>query len=211
MMEPRPSGDSGKGAGRRPRVLLLIKCLGYGGAEQLLVDVLTNRDAGAFDYEVAYVLASENALVPEVEAAGVRVHALGARGNGDPRWLPVLRRLLRDGDYDLVHFHLPYAAALGRLVALTLPADRRPVLVYTDHNVWNKTAFPLRLLNRVGIGRDQGLIAVSESVGDALPEAIRSRATVVVHGVDQTRMAEFRVRAPPVARRGACRTGGARG
>src|SRR5580704_576471 len=131
-MERRPARGGATGTGRRPRVLLLIKCLGYGGAEQLLVDLVANRDAGAFDYEVAYVLASEKSLVPAVEASGVPVHALGARGNGDPRWLPVLRRLLVDGNYDLVHFHLPYAAALGRLVALTLPRRKRPVLVYPD-------------------------------------------------------------------------------
>jgi glycosyltransferase involved in cell wall biosynthesis len=127
-----------------------------------------------------------------VEASGVIVHALGARGNGDLSWLPVLRRLLVEGHYDLVHFHLPYAAALGRLVALTLPRRKRPVLVYTDHNMWDKTALPLRVLNRAGIGRDSSLIAVSRSVGDALPGALRGRATVVVHGIDQTRIAELR-------------------
>jgi glycosyltransferase involved in cell wall biosynthesis len=193
-MKERPARQSATGTTRRPRVLLLIKCLGYGGAEQLLVDVVANRDSDTFDYEVAYVLASENSLVPAVEASGITVHALGARGNGDPRWLPVLRRLLVAGDYDLVHFHLPYAAAFGRLVALTLPPSRRPMLVYTDHNMWDKTAFALRWINRAGIGRDSSLIAVSQSVGDALPAALRHRAQVVVHGVDQARIAELRSR-----------------
>lgn len=191
-MQRRPARGPATRAGRRPRVLLLIKCLGYGGAEQLLVDVVANRDAEAFDYEVAYVLAAENSLVPEVEASGITVHALGARGNGDPSWLPRLRRLLLDGDYDLIHFHLPYAAALGRLVALTVPAGRRPVFVYTDHNMWDKTVLPLRVLNRAGIGRDRGLIAVSRSVGDALPGSLRSRAEVLVHGIDQARVADWR-------------------
>src|SRR5580658_374837 len=193
-MEPPPVRGPATGAGRRPRVLLLIKCLGFGGAEQLLVDVVANRDADAFDYEVAYVLASEASLVPAVEASGVTVHALGARGNADPSWLPGLRRLLVNGHYDLVHFHLPYAAALGRAVAMTVPRRHRPVFVYTDHNVWDKTALPLRLLNRAGIGRDRSLIAVSTSVGNALPAALRQRATVVVHGIDQTRVAELRAR-----------------
>ena len=193
-MERPPARGPAGGPGRRPRVLLLIKCLGYGGAEQLLVDLVANRDAEAFDYEVAYVLASENSLVPAVEASGVPVHALGARGNGDPRWLPVLRRLLVERDYDLVHFHLPYAAALGRMVALTLPRRTRPVLVYTDHNMWDKTALPLRLLNRAGIGRDSSLIAVSKSVGDALPVSLRPRATVIVHGIDHLRIADLLAR-----------------
>ena len=97
-VERRPARGPATGAGRRPRVLLLIKCLGYGGAEQLLVDVVANRDADAFDYEVAYVLAGENALVPAVEASGVTVHRpRGPSGNADLSWLPVLRRLLCTG------------------------------------------------------------------------------------------------------------------
>ena len=38
------------------RVLLVIKCLGYGGAERLLVDMVATVDRSRFDYEVAYVL-----------------------------------------------------------------------------------------------------------------------------------------------------------
>jgi len=184
--------DAAARAGRRPRVLLLIKCLGYGGAEQLMVDVAAHRDRESFDYEVAYVLAAENALAPFVAASGVTVHALGARHNADLRWMLTLRRLLVAGDFDVVHFHLPYAAALGRLVALSLPARRRPLLVYTEHSQWDKTALVLRVLNRAAIGADSGLIAVSDSSASALPESLRGRATVVVHGLDQGRAAGLR-------------------
>jgi hypothetical protein len=102
--------------GRR-RVLALIKCLGRGGAEQLLVHMLRHRDAERFDHEVAYIDRDEDSLVPEVEAAGVSVHALGASSNWDLAWTGRLRRLLQHGDYDVVHARLPYAATLGRVVA----------------------------------------------------------------------------------------------
>jgi glycosyltransferase involved in cell wall biosynthesis len=168
----------------RPRVLLVIKCMGYGGAERLLVDLLAARDRGAFDYEFAYVLASEDALVPAVEASGVRVHCLGARHNGDLRWTIRLRRLLAEGNFDIVHFHLPYAAALGRLVARSLPRGQRPALMYTEHSLWHKTATPVRILNRATIGLDKALVAVSPAAHDALPSSLRAHATVVIHGVD---------------------------
>ena len=100
-------------------MLLVIKCMGYGGAERLLVDLMAARDRDAFDYEFAYVLEAENALVPAIEASGVTVHCLGARHNGALRWTLRLRRLLVEGHFDIVHFHLPYAAALGRLAAET--------------------------------------------------------------------------------------------
>jgi glycosyltransferase involved in cell wall biosynthesis len=199
-VQRRPVGGPAAGGGRRPRILLLIKCLGYGGAEQLLVDFIANRDDHEFDYEVAFVLAAENGLVPAVEASGVTVHDLGAKGNGDLRWLSRLRTLLVNGDYDLVHFHLPYAAALGRLVALSVPESRRPVLIYTEHSIWSKTPFVVRGLNRITIGRDRSLIAVSQAAADALPGPLREGATVVVHGMDQGRPAELRARSDAVRR-----------
>ena len=168
----------------RPRVLLVIKCMGYGGAERLLVDLLAARDRSAFDYEFAYVLEAENALVPAVQASGVTVHCLGARHNGDLRWTLRLRRLLMEGRFDIVHFHLPYAAALGRLVARSLPRGQRPILMYTEHSLWHKTVAPVRTLNRATIRLDKALVAVSPAADDALPASLRDHATVVVHGVD---------------------------
>ena len=54
------------------RVLLVIKCLGYGGAERLLVDMVAGGDVERFDYEVAYVNQDQDALVPAI-VAGERV------------------------------------------------------------------------------------------------------------------------------------------
>ena len=81
--------------GRRLRVLLLIKCLGYGGAERLLVDMVRHGDRSRFDYEVAYMLEAEDALVPVLRSTGTKVHALGAKSNTDLSWCWRLRSLLR--------------------------------------------------------------------------------------------------------------------
>ena len=191
-MRRRPARGGARDASRRPRVLLLIKCLGYGGAEQLTVDVAAHRTRESFDYEVAYILAAENALVPFVEATGVPVHRLGAMSNADVRWTVALRHLLLTGDYDIVHLHLPYAAALGRWVVRSLPRSRRPRLVYTEHNTWDKHELLLRAINRPGLGGVDRLIAVSQSVRDALPPALRRRTAVVVHGMDLGRAAALR-------------------
>jgi len=171
-------------AGPRPRVLLLIKGLGMGGAERLLTGVVAAADRDHFDYEVAYVLTDQDALVPAVEAAGVPVHALGGTASADLRWTLALRRLLRTGRYDVLHAHLPYTAAFGRLVALSLPRRRRPVLVYTEHSLWNKAALLTKALNRATVGADRALVVVSAAARDALPRSLRARARVIVHGVD---------------------------
>ncbi len=172
----------------RPRVLLLIKGLGLGGAERLLVDVVSHR-GHEFDYQVAYVLSGQNALVPAMRAAGVVVHDLGASGSTDVRWMLRLRHLLGVGRFDILHFHLPYSAAMGRLVALSLPRRRRPALVYTEHSLWNKAAIVTKALNGSTVALDSALFVVSTAARDALPPRLRARAQVVVHGVDRARFA----------------------
>jgi glycosyltransferase involved in cell wall biosynthesis len=167
-------------------VLQVIKCLGYGGAERLLVDMVAAVDRSRFDYEVAYVLRDEAALVPSVIGGGTRVHALDAAHNGDLRWMVALRRVLVEGDYDVVHFHLPYAAALGQMVVASLPHSTRPGIVYTEHFLWHRTKFALRVLLRASMGGGEQLVTVSQASQDALPAPLRNRARMVVHGVDLT-------------------------
>jgi glycosyltransferase involved in cell wall biosynthesis len=163
---------------------LAIKGLGHGGAERLLVDVVAAGDHRSFDYQVAYVLDAADALVASFRSNGTAVHPLGARGNLDLRWLLAFRRLLVRNQYDIVHFHLPYTAALGRLVVASLPRRQRPITLYTEHSLWNKAAVLVKILNRATIRHDRALIAVSQAAFDALPSSLKRRSQVVVHGVD---------------------------
>ena len=180
-------GFSAQTPGGPLRVLLVIKCLGYGGAERLLVDMVAVGDRRRFDYEVAYVLRDLDALVPSVVGGGTPVHALGAAHNADLRWMAALRRLLVKGHYDVVHFHLPYAAALGQLVVASLPRSARPGVVYTEHSLWDREPFVIRALLRASMGKGERLVTVSQASHDALPAPLRRRAQTVVHGVDLSR------------------------
>jgi glycosyltransferase involved in cell wall biosynthesis len=165
----------------------VIKCLGYGGAERLLVDMVATVDRSRFNYEVAYVLRQENALVAAIQDGGTPVHPLDAAHNADLRWMAALRRLLVRGRYDVVHFHLPYAAALGQLVVASLPRSARPGVVYTEHSLWDRSRFVNRALLRSSMGSGERLVAVSPASYDALPASLQRRATTVVHGVDLSR------------------------
>ncbi|HEV3282541.1 MAG TPA: glycosyltransferase family 4 protein [Acidimicrobiales bacterium] len=172
-------------------MLLAIKSLGHGGAERLLVDTAAKGDHRAFDYEVAFVLEAENAFAGTIVANGTKVHGLGARGDLDLRWMAAFRRLLIGDHFDIVHFHLPYTAALGRLVIASLPRRMEPVTLYTEHSLWNKVSPPVKILNRATIGHDRALIAVSQAAYDALPRTLKPRARVVVHGVDLSLSAQM--------------------
>jgi glycosyltransferase involved in cell wall biosynthesis len=150
-------------------------------------------DRTSFEYEAAYVLSARHRLADDMRSTGTPVHALGARGDWDLKWTAALRRLLVDRRYDLIHFHLPYAASLGRLVVQSLPKGLRPKLVYTQHCTWGEMEAPVRILNRATIGLDDALVTVSEASRQGLPKALRRRAQVIIHGVDVSRSAEMRI------------------
>jgi glycosyltransferase involved in cell wall biosynthesis len=171
-------------AGAPIRVLWLIKGLGPGGAEQLLVNHARVRDRVGFDCRAAYLVPVKCHLVPSLEAEDIEVTALEAPNEWDPRWVIRLRRLLRDRPVDVVHGHSPYVAAVTRLVVRTLPRATRPALVYTEHNRWPRHRPVTRVANRLTIGLDDVDLAVSEDVRASMPPRVRARTEVVVHGID---------------------------
>lgn len=179
---------------RKRRILVLIKCMGHGGAEHLVVSMMRHRDRDRFDYEVAYILQERDTLVPDLEKAGVVVHSLGARGDFDLRWMARLRTLLDRGDFDIVHSHLPYAATLGRLVVSTLPPSRRPETVYTEHCMWDKMAVAVKALNRLTVSRDDRVLVVSAAAHRSMPPSVRRRSRVVIHGIELDTIRDARSR-----------------
>ncbi len=166
------------------RVLHLIKGLGRGGAEQILVNAAPYLDTARFAYEVAYLLPWKDALAEDLREAGMAVHCLeGARGIG---WLGRLRALVRERRIDLLHVHSPYAA-IGARIAFrrgTLP------LVYTEHGVWKRYRALTYWGNVVTFPRNDHIFAVSEHVRASLryPRGLRflSMAPVetLYHGID---------------------------
>lgn len=169
-------------AGPRTRVLWLIKGLGPGGAEQLLLLSARVADRGSFDYRIAYVRPDKTHLVPEFEQLGITPHRLGAGRNGRLSWIGDLRRTL--GEVDVVHAHSPVLAGLARLLARTLPRSRRPAVVTTEHNEWTSHRLPTRLLNGLTSPLDAHTWAVSQQVRDTVWPWRRNSFEVLIHGID---------------------------
>jgi glycosyltransferase involved in cell wall biosynthesis len=173
------------------RVLLLIKGLGRGGAEQLLASAAGYTDRGRFDYEVAYLLPWKDALVKELNDDGVPVSCL--EGAGDPRWTARLRRLVRRRRIDLIHAHSP-VAAIGARVGLTgLPVRH----VYTEHNTWERYARATYWGNLATFPRSDHVFAVSNHVCESIryPTGLRWRrmppVETLFHGIDQKAVARW--------------------
>ncbi|MGZ8753321.1 MAG: glycosyltransferase [Acidimicrobiia bacterium] len=165
------------------KVLWLVKGLGPGGAERLLVAAAATHDREAFSFEVAYLLPWKNHLVEELEGLGVPTQCLGVRDERDLRWAHRLRERLHSDPVDVLHAHSPYPAGIARLVVRTLPRRLRPRIVYTVHNTFSSFSMPTRLLNGVTYPLDAADIAVSSEVYDTIWPRLRSRTEVIVHGV----------------------------
>lgn len=167
----------------RVRLLSLIKGLGPGGAEQLLVSAARVRNHDRIDEEIAYLLPGEPSVAPALERLQVRLHYLRGLHVRDVGWMARLRRLLVEGRYDVVHVHSPYVAGMARIALRSIPASRRPRLVSTEHNVWSSHAQLSRALNEVTFPMGDAWFAVSDEVRESTPRLLRSRIEVLVHGI----------------------------
>jgi glycosyltransferase involved in cell wall biosynthesis len=165
------------------RVLWLVKGLGPGGAEALLVSAGRVIDHERFDVEVAYVRPDKDHLVGRLDDEGVPCHLLGGGSQGALRWPMRLRALLAAGRFDIVHVHSPLLAGAARLEARTLPRARRPAVVTTEHNEWDSFSLPTRLLNSATSSLDDHRWAVSAQVRDSMRAAAARESEVLVHGI----------------------------
>ena len=170
-----------------PRVLLLIKGLGAGGAEQLLVNSIPYLDRTRFDYEVAYFLPTKNDHVASFERAGIPVTCLGTRTQLDPRVIRRLADFIEARRFDVLDVHLPYPGVVSRLAART---PRRPALMYTEHSLsvqrrLSHGRIVAFAMNVATYGRNDHVVAVSEDTGRDVRRFTRRRVplTIVRNGI----------------------------
>lgn len=168
------------------RVFHLIKSLGRGGAEMLLVETLRFADRTRFDYRYGYFLPWKDAMVPALREQGVEVTCFGARTSA--AILLAARgvaRHLQQQKADLLHCHLPVAGVVGRLAGRMAGIP----VVYSEHNIQERYHHLTRRLNRSTWRWQAGVVAVSQDVADSIHANIRSDVPVrvILNGVDVKR------------------------
>jgi glycosyltransferase involved in cell wall biosynthesis len=172
------------------KVLHVITGLAAGGAErqlQLLLRHLPPRHR----CEVA-TLTNPGAVATALRADGVTVHDLRMRGNRDLSVLPRLTRLVRAGDYDLVHTHLYRAGLYGRLAA-RLGGVR--TVVATEHSlhpgvIEGRAVTPgVKALYLAAERLGSTTVAVSRQVAGTLDTWGVRRVDLLPNGVDAARYA----------------------
>jgi glycosyltransferase involved in cell wall biosynthesis len=175
----------------KTKILLLIKSLGLGGAERLLVDSIPYLDQERFTYGVAFWLPWKTTLVPAIAAAGLPVYCLAPGPAPAPDalrqvtpahsvsaaalMLPAAARLAalqRREHYALIHADLPAAGVMARAVGRWL---RVPV-AYTEHNLQERYHPLTRALNRTTLPWTDQVWAVSAETAASLRRACGPRA-----------------------------------
>ena len=177
------------------RVLIVIRSLGPGGAERLVLDQIRHRDAQAFAYELFVARERDPNLLDEAESLEVPIH-LGYES--ERSWPVALRQLLAHRGFDVVHSHLPVAAAGARLAALSLDRPRRPRLIYTEHNRWPSYRLPTRWANRFTIHLEDQVLAVSRDAADSVGWPARRPVEVLEHGVELASIRNLRPQGRPL-------------
>ncbi len=184
------------------RVLHVIDHLGLGGAQTALLDMLSHRDRARFDVEVA-VMHGRGPFADAHERVGVKVHSL-SRAKWPPAYVPAFLRLIREGRYDVLHFHLQASNWLLKPLAALAGA---PLRISHDHTSGDLAFRGVASLLPDGISHrfSTRVIAVSDGVGDFLTrwEAVsRDIITVIANGVDDSAFRPARDGEKQAARRG---------
>ena len=171
------------------KVLHLITGLGVGGAELQLRSILQHTRHEA---DVA-TLYNPGPVADMIRADGGRVRDMGMTSNTQLSALLKLRRLIRDGRYDVVHAHLYRSQIYGRPAAWLA---RTPVIVSTEHSIGEthlerrRMTAGVRALYLSSERMSAATIAVSAAVRERLENwgVPAERITVIPNGLDLDRV-----------------------
>ena len=196
MSQTPHTPDTGPNGQDRPplSVVHLIKGLGPGGAERLIVNQLETADP-EIDYTVLRLIEHKNHLVAAVEATGASSMLIG----GGRLWPLALRKKLAALSPDVIHAHSPVLAIAARLL-ISVTSINAAILT-TEHNRWQRHHRLTRLGNRLTAPRDTARIAVSEDVRQSMSTSLHATTDVLDHGVPLAPLVALRAKRPEMRAR----------
>lgn len=165
------------------KILHIIKSLGRGGAEVLLVEALKLHNQKRYEFHYIYFLPWKNQLVKPLQDGGGTVVNIPAGKNTAILFsVKKIAVYIKEQNISLVHCHLPWAGFAGRLLYKRI---KIPV-IYSEHNKQERYHFATRLLNKISFNRQSYAIAVSNDVAVSVKKNIRPHipVKVILNGVD---------------------------
>ena len=143
------------------RVLHVIDSFDLGGAQTFLLDLVRHLDPRLFVTEVA-AMHGHGVFESAFQEAGIKTHSLSP-GKFPPLYLLNFLRLMHQGKFDILHFHLFGAKLCAKPLAIA--AGHRAIVVHVQCNDASRDQSPLLLAADALANRGASrVIAVSESV-----------------------------------------------
>lgn len=171
---------------RRFRILQVAETLLPGGAENVVATLAIHADRTRFIPEVA-ALSESGELADRIQKEGIPIHVVGKGRGFDVGALRRLRRLIREGRYDLIHTHNPIANH-WTIVASRF-VRKAPPIVLTEHSIH----YPGRIAwwypgvrTLFGLG-NRVIVGVCEAVTEShrrLDPANRRRYRTIHNGIE---------------------------
>jgi phosphatidylinositol alpha-mannosyltransferase len=166
-----------------------------GGVREHVIHLAAQHRALGHDVTIVAPASDPEALRhPDVRISGTVAPVPGAgsiaRISLSPAVVPRLRRLLREGRFDVVHIHEPLTPLVG--LAALVGAPPEAVRVGTIHGYRPRLRI-LRVLNRplsALMGRLDARVAVSVDAGDWAGRYFPGRYHIISDGVDVERFAD---------------------
>jgi glycosyltransferase involved in cell wall biosynthesis len=176
------------------RILYVANCLARGGAEKVITEWATYLQQTEHHVDICTIY-SKGHFADRLERQGIKIHNLALdpgietyrlRRKYHPRVILPLARLIRGGNYHIVHAHL-FPTSL--FVALASLFSNGQPYIFSEHNVFNRRRrFPFfKLLDRAIYRRYAQIVAVSDEVGQALWRwlpGLEEKIQVVSNAVD---------------------------
>jgi len=175
---------SGSGHSRPLKILHIDPERNWGGGEAQVVGLL--RCLAAKGHQNDLVAHPNGSLIVKCEGLARRCHEVIIRNDLDLRCVPGLRRLIRAGAYDIVHFHTKRAHALSLWLPRSEPKPKYLVTRRMDYPE-RRTVYTNHLYNR----RVDGVVAISQSIAALLIAAgvDEKKIRVIPSGVDTRQFA----------------------
>lgn len=167
-------------------IFYLITELDTGGAQKVLLQLLSRLDRQRFSPSVACLYNGAGAVAQEIRALGIRVTDLGmtARWRVDALWR--LYRSLRKERPAILHTHLFHAnmpgRVLGRLAGI-------PVIISTEHSMGMESEWRYRV-NRLTHPLADRVVCVSPQIAKFVAQHVRipeDKTVIIPNGIDLQR------------------------
>lgn len=118
------------------KILFVITSLRNGGAENLVANLLPRMKAKGHEVELAIFDGTPTSLSVKISKGGIKAHIFGkgALNMWNPFHFFKLRKIIRNGSYDIIHSHNSPAQILTALAKV----NKSSKFVTTEHNISNR-------------------------------------------------------------------------